>query len=151
MNPYYNYLYVDSGLYAAQIERYLQNISKRATSRHIIWSSKTNPVATTQRVYDFLGVDSSFIPQNQGTQQPKFLWLSTLLQRLLRYLYKIRIPACSGFIELHATNLFLGGSTPVLLRNVTCTNTTKTISRKTSLINRDLTAWLTGSWVDELS
>jgi len=67
-------------------------------------------------------------------------------QRLLRYLYKIRIPAAAQFIELHSPNLFLGGSSTPLSattqRNLH--EHYKDNIQKTSLINRDLTAWLTG-------
>lgn len=155
-NPeyYYNYLYVDSGLYAAQIERYLKTFPREQLHVILFEALKTNPVATTQRVYDFLGVDSSFIPQTKVHNKAQ-IPLSVpaqyfIKQRLLRYLYKIRIPAAARIHRAaFATNLFLGGVRSTPLSATTQRNLHEhykdDIQKTASLINRDLTAWLTGS------
>ena len=148
---YYNYLYVHSGLYAAQVERYLKAFPKEQLHIILFDELETNPVAITQRIYDFLGVDSSFIPLvkiHNKTQIPFSVPAQYFIkQRLPKYLSKIRIPA-SARIHRAAfdTNLFLGKFNYTKLSATTQYYLQEQykddIQKTASLIGCDLRAWL---------
>jgi hypothetical protein len=64
-NPfwYYAYLYFETGLYAAQIERYLQTFPP-AQVKILVWETLARrPRETAQEVYRFLGIDPTFVPE----------------------------------------------------------------------------------------
>ncbi len=59
---YYNYLYYHSGLYSEQIRRYLDNFSREQLCFIIFEEFKANVKQEVNKVFAFLGVDDSIIP-----------------------------------------------------------------------------------------
>jgi hypothetical protein len=59
---YYAYLYFSTGLYAAQLQRYLAVFPRHHV--HVLLSEdlEADPTAATQKVCEFLGVDASWSP-----------------------------------------------------------------------------------------
>lgn len=152
-NPqyYYNYLYFSSGCYAAQIERYLNLFPRQQIYITLFEDIKHNPITTTQAIYDFLGVDTSFIPQIKiynKTQIPLSISAQHFIkQELPRYMYKLRIPAVRWIQETAlTTNLFLGKFRSISINAATQRKLREqykeNIQKTANLIERDLSVWL---------
>jgi hypothetical protein len=59
---YCAYFYYRTGLYAEQLERYLQRFGKEQIQVVLFDDLAKRPVETTQTIFRFLGVDPSFVP-----------------------------------------------------------------------------------------
>ncbi|MBW4575273.1 MAG: sulfotransferase domain-containing protein [Aphanothece sp. CMT-3BRIN-NPC111] len=146
-----NYLYFYSGLYFAQVERYLENFPRDQVHIILFEDLKTNPVVATQQVYEFLGVDSSFIPEievhNKGQTPFSVPAQYFIKQKLNKYLCKLRIPSR---LRLQRSaldiNLFFGKLVEHRLNEATRRNLQEMyredIQKTARLIGRDLGAWL---------
>jgi hypothetical protein len=152
-NPeyFYNYLYFSSGLYASQLERYFQLFARDKIQILLFEDLKNEPVVTTQKVYSFLEVDNSFIPQidihNQAHTPFSVSAQYFLRRKLPKYLRKYRIPGVKK-IQKNAfnTNLFLGQFRSKKLQDLTKNGLQekykKDLQKTASLIKRDLKSWL---------
>ena len=76
------YFYYHSGLYAAQVERYLNTFPRDQVHIVLFDDLKHDLVGTTQRVYRFLGVDPTFVPTVAQYNESR-LPLSTKFQYLI--------------------------------------------------------------------
>lgn len=148
---YYNYLYFYSGLYKEQIKRYLELFSIEQIHIILFDDLQNNPVATTQRIYRFLGVNHNFIPTIEvynKTQIPLSVPIQYFIRfKLIRYLHKLRIPAVSRIQRTaFSINLLLGSLNPNSLKASTKRNLQhrykSNIQETANLINRDLGVWL---------
>ncbi|MBZ8179774.1 sulfotransferase family protein [Oscillatoria salina] len=152
-NPqfYYNYLYFSSGLYDLQVKRYLENFPRKKVKIILFEELKDNPVLTTQRIFNFLDVDSSFVPEvsihNPGKLPFSVSTQYFTKQKLMKYLHKLHIPK-AGRIQKTVlnTNLFFGQFRPWYLTAETRRNLQDryrdNILNTANLIERDLGAWL---------
>ena len=59
-------LYTQASLYYMQIEQYLEHFPRENIMILFLDEMKTDPISTVQGVFDFLDVDSSFVPPNIG-------------------------------------------------------------------------------------
>lgn len=73
-NPfwYYAYLYFHSGLYSAQIERYLCFFPINQLHIILFEELSKDPIKTTRRVCEFLGVDTDFTPDTKVANRSLF-------------------------------------------------------------------------------
>ena len=154
-NPfwYYAYLYFHSGLYAAQIERYLRVFPKEQIHILLFEELKNRPIETTQGVYEFLGVESGFVPVIKVHNRSKslfsvyaqyFVW-----QTLNSYLSKLPIPGriAKGITKTASSaNLTLGrifsGSLKENTRRSLLMRYWDDIQKTKGLIGVDLDSWL---------
>jgi len=127
-NPfyYYGYLYFHSGLYAEQIERYFNVFSRKQIHIILFEDLKINPVETTQRVYDFLGVKKEFVPKITVLNQSKSPF-SVFAQYFFKQISKKNFPdflATKRIIRKTAqiafdANLAFGRLRPFILKDTT--------------------------------
>ena len=154
-NPqyYYNYLYFNSGLYAEQINRYLELFSKKQILFILFEDLKTNPVSTTKQVYEFLGVDSSFVPKieiHNSSRTPFSIPAQYFIkQKLFKYLCKFHLPVVSSIEKaVLNTNIYFGRNSEVTLNADIRRNMLKlykkNIQLTASLIKCDLGNWTIG-------
>lgn len=152
-NPeyWYNYLYFNSGLYSKQIKRYFNVFPKEQIRIFLFEDLRENPIGLTQQIYNFLGVDPSFIPNNtkiyNSKKTPKFVRLQFFCkQKLYQYLRKMRIPKSrkiqSKTLQL---NCSIGKNEKINLKTRKKLQFwyEKDIKETADLINRDLEHWLT--------
>lgn len=156
-NPfaYYTYLYFRSGLYAAQVERYLKTFPREQV--HVTLSDDLlhDPIEATRRVYRFLGVDAAFAPEAKMYNRSQFP-LSVLFQYSLGcrwHRHPYREPLSNKRIdrirrrafELNAT---LGRLYPrpfdATTRHELLGRYRDDIKETASLIGRNLDSWLDG-------
>ncbi|MEJ2163891.1 MAG: glycosyltransferase [Desulfobacterales bacterium] len=106
-NPeyYYNYLYYHSGLYSEQIKRYLDNFNKEQICFVIFEKFKASVKQEVSRVFAFLGVDDSIVPEfkihNSGStpySAPLQFFIRQELHRYLRPPYDNAHPLCNQII-----------------------------------------------------
>ena len=97
-NPeyWYNYLYFYSGLYSKQIKRYLNIFPEKQVRIFLFEDLINNPILLTQQIYDFLDVNSDFLPETSKKyntrKTPQFVSLQFFCkQKLPVYLRKIRL------------------------------------------------------------
>jgi sulfotransferase family protein len=104
-NPqyFYNYLYFRSGLYGEQIERYFHWFDR---DRFLFLTTDdllSDPLGLIRRVWKFLGVDPSVVPNmevmNQGGSVRSAPWQFFLHQRLRPALCRLRVPRCHHVVE----------------------------------------------------
>lgn len=101
--PLQNYLYFHSGLYAAQLERYYEVFPKQQI--HIILQDdlKEDPAATAQKAYQFLDIDTGFVPDtgihNRG-QRPASVTGQFLIRKYFTYLKKLHVPGAVKLRQL---------------------------------------------------
>lgn len=148
--PLQNYLYFHSGLYSAQLKRYF-NIFPEQQMHVILYDElKENPVATAQKVYEFLGVDTSFTPStgihNKG-QIPASVTAQYLIRKYLTYLKKLHVPSAVKIRQsVLNINVRLGKNLRHELDVSTRNNLTALyrddILATSRLIERDLSSWL---------
>jgi hypothetical protein len=152
-NPeyFYNYLYFNSGLYASQIERYFQLFSGEQIKVLLFEDLKNNPVTTTQNIYNFLEVNSSFIPQvdihNRAHTPYSALAQYFFRQKLPKYLHKSGITKAKKIQKIaFNTNLFLGQFKQKKIKDCIKHNLQEkyreNIQKTANLIKRDLDFWL---------
>lgn len=60
---HYFWRYVDKGFYHRQLSRYTERFSREQLCVCLLRDLKSDPVATVQRVYRFIGVDDAFVPE----------------------------------------------------------------------------------------
>ncbi len=83
--------YIERGRYASHLKRYLQAFSMDQILLLIYEDSLKNPVSFIATIYEFIGVDPSFVPSmvdtivNKG-RVPRFVWLDHLLRRASDFL-----------------------------------------------------------------
>jgi len=155
-NPfyYYGYLYFHSGLYAAQIERYLSPFPREQIHIILFEELKNSPVETTQRVYDFLGVKKDFVPKISVLNRSKSPF-SVFAQYSFMKISKKHLhgfPVTKKIIKKTArtaldANLALGRLRPCILKKNTRRKLLMeyrgNIGKTASLIGRNLDAWIT--------
>lgn len=93
-NPqyFYNFLYYESGLYGAQIERYFQYFDRDQFLFTTLDRLKRDPLGVLGQVFAFLGVDRDFVPdvepQNIG---------STVRSPRLQFFFRHRLAPILGW------------------------------------------------------
>jgi len=142
--------YIDKGFYYQQLRRYYDLFNSQNIKIYLFEDLCKNPVALVQDVYDFLGVDKSFVPdltKRNVSGVPKNKALQNLLSRdnPIKSALKIFIPSSmrkSLYRELKTRNL---GDKPALspeakaqLRELY----REDISNLQELIGIDLSSWL---------
>jgi hypothetical protein len=147
--PVWHYQHL--GLYADQVERYLNLFPKEQVRVWLYDQLRADSVGLAQSVYDFLGVDSAFVPDTSVklnvSGQPKSRWLQNLLYRDngLKSLAKAVLPKSFGnqlSRQVRQQNL---GAKPTLApatRARLIERYTPDILRLQVLIHQDLSAWL---------
>lgn len=144
------YQYFHSGLYGAQIERYLNTFPRHQVKVILSDDLEQDPVATTQDVYRFLDIDSTFQPKALRHNASQFP-LSVRFQYLIGRNLDRSAKGCVGPIQgrLFKANVRLGAlrSRPLhadtrrRLRDAYRDD----IARVSALLNRPLDAWLVNS------
>jgi hypothetical protein len=146
--------YVQVGLYAAQLERYLQLFNRDQIRIYLHEDFEANPSGFLRDVLQFLDVDESFTPEAfiryNSAATPKSEALHTLLQSM-----KAVRPAVERFIPkelrrrvlrlgstLHKRNLARPELSPKVRKSVTDKYFREDILRTQDLIGRDLSSWL---------
>lgn len=83
-NPFWfgAYLYFSSGLYSEQVARYLTTFPPRQVKILLFENLQRRPRETAQEVYEFLGVDPTFVPEVAVHNRSSFP-LSVAAQRLI--------------------------------------------------------------------
>lgn len=75
------WFYRDAGYYAAAVRAYLENFSRVKVL--LFEQICSNPIATAQACYEFLGVDSGFVPELKSavnsSGEPKHAWVQKML------------------------------------------------------------------------
>jgi hypothetical protein len=106
-NPqyFYNYLYFQSGLYSEQLKRYLDLFPKEQIRIYLFEDLKRDSLGLMREIYDFLGVDSSFTPNNNAIfnagKVPRSVKLQFFIkQKLPKYLCKIHFPKYKKIQEI---------------------------------------------------
>ena len=75
--------YIINGMYAAHLKNYLKLFSKDNILILIHEDIKKNPAAFMKKIYQFIGVDDSFLPSSLNKKVnvgrvPRFVWLDRL-------------------------------------------------------------------------
>ncbi|MGH9241335.1 MAG: sulfotransferase [Vicinamibacterales bacterium] len=149
-NPlwYALYEYFHSGLYSAQIERYLSAFPEEQVKVILFDDLERDPLRVIQEVYGFLGVDRSFAPKvirYNGSQFPFSVKLQYLLGRDLDRSAAGRYGRIRG--PLFKANARLGRLRPRSLDPRTRRRLRDAyrddLTRLSALINRPLDGWLT--------
>ena len=79
--------YLEQGCYAAQLERYFQYYSKDQILILIYEDILKDPLAFIRSIYEFIGIDASFVPSmlltrvNEG-RVPRFPWIDNMLRKI---------------------------------------------------------------------
>lgn len=79
--------YVQNGLYSKNIARYLEVFSRNQVGVFLFEDLKRDPVALMRRVYKFLDIDESFVPEIENHNQawvPKYQVLNGAREWVLR-------------------------------------------------------------------
>ncbi len=84
----------EQGLYAAQLERYYSLFAKEQMLVMIYEDIKKNPAEFIRKVYDFLGIDSSFVPSALNEEinvarTPRSVGVDRVMHRVAESLRKI--------------------------------------------------------------
>ena len=146
---YYNYLYLDSGRYRIQLERYLSFFSRKNTFIILFDALKRAPIKTSALVYGFLGVDDTFQPKT-AIHNPAAFPRSIYLQFFLRRgfgdtIRRLKFPHANEITQT-LMKLNTGTRKPLPLNPETYNSLVEKYSediRATEdLINRDLSHWL---------
>jgi len=88
--------YLEQGRYVAQLKRYLQYFSKDQILILIYEDSLKDPLAFIRSIYEFIGIDASFVPSmlltrvNEG-RVPRFPWIDTTLRKTSALLRKTKL------------------------------------------------------------
>lgn len=101
---HYNYLYFESGLYGAQVQRYLERFPADRVLILLFEDLERDPRGTTARVFRFLGVDDSFQPEiavhNPGAR-PRSARVQYLLRsRVGEVLRRLRVPRANRIVRI---------------------------------------------------
>ena len=78
-----DYLYFTTGLYAAQVSRFLETFGRDRVKIFLFEEFTRRPAEVCREIFRFLGVDDQFTPtvsvQNEG-RMPRFMWLQHALR-----------------------------------------------------------------------
>ena len=154
-NPeyYYNYLYFYSGLYSEQIKRYLDNYSREQICFIIFEEFKANVKQEVNRVFTFLGVDDSIVPEfkihNSGSTPYSAALQFFIRQELYRYLrppndnpHPLLNPIIDKLMKLNTRS---GKPQPLSesIRNILREKYIQDVHRTGELIGENLSRWWT--------
>ncbi len=84
----------EQGLYAVQLDQYYELFSKEQLLVLIYEDSKKDPAAFIKKIYDFLGVDSSFVPSMLHSEvnvarTPRLVGVDRIMHKVAEFLRKI--------------------------------------------------------------
>ena len=154
-NPeyYYNYLYYHSGLYSEQVKRYFENFNREQLYFIIFEEFKVNAKQEVNKVYKFLGVDDSFVPDlkiyNSGRTSysvPLQFFIRQELYQYLRPPYNNAHPLRNDIIaKLMKLNTRPEKPQPLSesIRNALREKYIQDVQRTSEMINKDLNHWWT--------
>jgi hypothetical protein len=82
---------IAQGLYFAQLQRYFAHFSKEQILVLVYEDSKKDPITFIRSIYDFIGVDSSFVPSMLHAEiniarTPTFIGIERLMHRTAEFL-----------------------------------------------------------------
>jgi hypothetical protein len=151
-NPqyFYNFLYYESGLYGAQIERYFQYFDREQFFFTTMDRLKRDPVGLLGEVFAFLGVDRSFVPrierQNIGAAARSIglqFYFRNRLAPVLRWLESEWGPKVIGRLMALNTRPSVG-SLDSRVREALRARYADDLRRLEGLTGLDLSAWIAG-------
>jgi hypothetical protein len=148
------YFYKDMGFYHKQVKAYMENFSR--VKVYLYDDLKKDSLGLVRNIYEFLGVDPSFIPYNISTKYnvsglPKFKLLESFLLKYNHPLKKLLRPLFLNTIGIENTENLVNHLKNKNLRKTKIKPTTREYLIKLyrddilmleKLINRDLSAWL---------
>lgn len=148
--PLQNYLYFYSGLYSEQLGRYYKAFPQKQIHILLYDDLKRDPVSTVQKVYAFLDIDASFIPEtsiHNAGRIPLSPNAQFLIRKYLTYPKKLHIPGAVLFRDcvLRLNTRFGKGRPPALdagTRIGLGARFHDDIQATGRLIGRDLSGWL---------
>ncbi|MEX2400247.1 MAG: sulfotransferase domain-containing protein [Rhodothermales bacterium] len=104
-------LMAEKGMYAEQVQRYLDVFSERRMFIRLFDDLQENPRKVVAELYEFLGVDSSFEPEleqvHNANSEPVFPLLSRLIKRAGRLETLLVDPLVPSTMKGRVTNLML--------------------------------------------
>ena len=151
LNIYPSFRYQAMGRYAEQLERYLEIFAREQILVLLYDDFRKDELKETQRVYEFLELDSSFVPDSSlrlnasGTPRNQslhtFITRNNPVKRILTPLIpeRLRLELAT---RLNQLNLEKPAPLDPSLRNELKTAFSEDISRLQNLIGRDLGSWL---------
>lgn len=77
-----NSMYVETGLYCSQVKRFLSVFNRNQVLILLFDEFRSNPILVTQRIYGFLGVDETFIPDVSQKRNEAGLPKNTLISSI---------------------------------------------------------------------
>ncbi len=88
--------YLGRGFYNQQLERYFKLFSRDQILILVYEDIKKNPLKFIQKIYNFLGVNSSFVPSMlekkvDVSRKPKLIFLDKIIRRIANFLRKLRL------------------------------------------------------------
>jgi hypothetical protein len=153
-NPeyYFNYLYLSSGRYADQVERYLKAFPRERLHVILFDDFRRDPVAATRGVYRFLDVDDTFMPTIDVHNAGREVWSPrvqfALRQRVLPWARRRGGPQAARLVRmLMRWNMRAKRPLARSLRRHLLDLLAADIQRTGALLNRDLAA----QWLQEAS
>lgn len=103
-NPqyFYNYMYYETGLYSKQVIRYYKAFPIEQIMVVLLDDLKQKPIETIQKIYAFLGVDDTFMPEikvhNTAELRPAIIRSNFILHKLQRKLGHRQIGKLARFL-----------------------------------------------------
>ncbi len=96
--------YIEKGLYAKQVKRYLQYFKQEQLHIIVLDDFKKNPTTTIQRLYHFLGVNDAFIPPNlteksNAAKAIKSPFISKLMGWFSAVMVALKLSAVLGYLK----------------------------------------------------
>ena len=143
---YVDYLYFTSGLYAAQVRRYLEVFGRRNVRIFLFEDFVKAPVGTCREIFEFLNVQTNFIPNtghfNEGRMPrsiPLQFWLRNRCHRL-PFPRAWRQKLVSQLMELNLRRGPAPQADPVVQRTL-IDRYRDNLRQLEGLIERDLSKW----------
>lgn len=143
----YVYFYSQFALYSEQIDRYFSFFSKNKVKIILFDDLKSDPIATIKSIYDFLGVNSSFVPEIKILNEsiaPFSIYGQFILKNNVFFSSSVIRKKIKKILV--RINLLLGKYRKNELKNSTKLKLLELygedIEKTGSIINRDLSAWL---------
>jgi len=143
--------HVKEGFYYRRLKRYFDLFPKSQIKVYIFEEFKKDPVKVMTDLYDFLGVDTNFVPDTSVKHNPAAIPKNRLLNRLFfdPTLIRITKSALPESVQVMAKriqqqNLKPAPKLPADLRAELLNLYREDILQLESLVDRDLSIWLNG-------
>ena len=143
--------HVREGFYYKRMKRYFDVFAKHQIKIYIFEEFKNDPAKVVVDLFDFMGVDTNFVPDTSTTHNPAAIPKNRLLNRLFFHPTVIRI-ANSALREsvqrmakrVRQQNLKTPPTFPADLRAKLLEHYREDILKLEALLDRDLSIWLDG-------